>query len=116
MENLGLFIVIGVVILIVVFVIGIYNGLVSRRNRVDEALEEYRRRHDIDEPWETRERILVALTGSADGDRLVRRGLIIGRRHTAVVVATSDEQQRRRDERDENFPQHARHPNSRADG
>ena len=42
-------------------------------DRVDEALDEYRRRHGIDRPWETRERVLVALTGAADGDRLVRR-------------------------------------------
>ena len=41
--------------------------------RVDEALAEYRARHGIAEPWETRERILVALTGSTDGERLVRR-------------------------------------------
>ena len=33
-------------------------------DRVDEALAEYRERHGIAEPWETRERVLVALTGS----------------------------------------------------
>ncbi len=37
-------------------------------DRVDEALDEYRRLHGIDRPWETRERVLVALTGAADGD------------------------------------------------
>jgi LemA protein len=50
-ENLGLFIVIGVVILIVVFVIGIYNGLVQRRLRIDEAFAQIevqlKRRHDL---------------------------------------------------------------------
>jgi two-component system sensor histidine kinase KdpD len=42
-------------------------------DRVDDALLDYRERHGIDRPWETRERVVVALTGSADGDRLVRR-------------------------------------------
>ena len=42
-------------------------------DRVDEALASYRERHGIDRPWETRERVVVALTGRADGDRLVRR-------------------------------------------
>ena len=42
-------------------------------DRVDEGLEEYRRRHGIEEPWETRERVMVALTGSPDGERLIRR-------------------------------------------
>ena len=32
-------------------------------DRVDEALDQYRRLHGIDRPWETRERVLVALTG-----------------------------------------------------
>ena len=42
-------------------------------DRVDDALLDYRDRHGIDRPWETRERVVVALTGSADGERLVRR-------------------------------------------
>ncbi len=42
-------------------------------DRVDDALQDYRERHGIDRPWETRERVVVALTGSADGERLVRR-------------------------------------------
>ncbi len=32
-------------------------------DRVDEALDEYREAHGIDRPWETRERVVVALTG-----------------------------------------------------
>ena len=35
-----IWIVVGVVVLIVLFVIGIYNGLIGRRNRVDEALSQ----------------------------------------------------------------------------
>lgn len=55
-------------------------------DRVDEALDEYRRRHGIDEPWETRERVLVALTGSADGERLVRRAARIAQRSKGDLV------------------------------
>ena len=56
-------------------------------DRVDEALAEYRERHGIDEPWETRERILVALTGSTDGERLVRRAARIAQRTKGDLVA-----------------------------
>jgi two-component system sensor histidine kinase KdpD len=56
-------------------------------DRVDETLAEYRAGHGIDEPWETRERILVALTGSADGDRLVRRAARVAQRTKGDLVA-----------------------------
>ncbi len=56
-------------------------------DRVDEALAEYRERHGIDEPWETRERVLVALTGSTDGERLVRRAARIAQRSKGDLVA-----------------------------
>lgn len=56
-------------------------------DRVDEGLEEYRHRHGIDEPWETRERILVALTGSTDGERLVRRAARIAQRTRGDLIA-----------------------------
>ncbi|MCI1788944.1 MAG: DUF4118 domain-containing protein [Actinomyces sp.] len=41
---------------------------------VDDALRDYRREHDIDGPWETRERVVVALAGGPEGDILLRRG------------------------------------------
>ena len=56
-------------------------------DRVDEALAEYRRLHGIERPWETRERVLVALTGAEDGDRLVRRGARMAQRAKADLVA-----------------------------
>lgn len=56
-------------------------------DRVDEGLADYRRRHGIEQPWETRERILVALTGSSDGDRLVRRAARIAQRSKGDLVA-----------------------------
>jgi two-component system sensor histidine kinase KdpD len=56
-------------------------------DRVDEGLADYRRRHGIEEPWETRERILLALTGSSDGERLVRRAARIAQRSKGDLVA-----------------------------
>jgi two-component system, OmpR family, sensor histidine kinase KdpD len=56
-------------------------------DRVDEGLADYRRRHGIEQPWETRERILVALTGSSDGERLVRRAARIAQRSKGDLVA-----------------------------
>jgi two-component system sensor histidine kinase KdpD len=56
-------------------------------DRVDEGLEEYRRRHGIEQPWETRERVLVALTGSGDGERLIRRAARIAQRSKGELIA-----------------------------
>jgi two-component system sensor histidine kinase KdpD len=49
-------------------------------DQVDDALEVYRDRHDITDPWETRERVVVALTGAPGGDRLIRRAARIAQR------------------------------------
>jgi two-component system sensor histidine kinase KdpD len=56
-------------------------------DRVDETLADYRDQHGIDKPWETRERVLVALTGSADGERLVRRAARVAQRSRGDLVA-----------------------------
>src|SRR3954451_6819874 len=45
-------------------------ALVWMADRVDEALTEYRDRHGIEGPWETKERVLVAITGAPGGDDL----------------------------------------------
>ena len=42
-------------------------------DRVDDALEDYRERHGITELWETRERVVVAVTGAPSADDLIRR-------------------------------------------
>jgi two-component system sensor histidine kinase KdpD len=55
-------------------------------DRVDEGLTEYRERHGIDDPWETRERVVVALTGAPGGDRLIRRGSRMASRAHAELV------------------------------
>ncbi|MGW3076207.1 DUF4118 domain-containing protein [Kitasatospora sp. NPDC001132] len=43
-------------------------------DRVEEELADYRARHGIRAPWETKERIVVALDGAAQGAHLIRRG------------------------------------------
>jgi two-component system sensor histidine kinase KdpD len=49
-------------------------------DRVDDAIEEYRERHGITEPWETRERVVVALTGAPGSEHLIRRAARIAQR------------------------------------
>ena len=44
-------------------------------DRVDESLQEYRERHGIAAPWETRERVAVAVTGAPGNDNLIRRAV-----------------------------------------
>ena len=56
-------------------------------DRVEEGLADYRDRHGIDRPWETRERILVAITGSEDGDRLIRRAARMAARVHGDLIA-----------------------------
>jgi two-component system sensor histidine kinase KdpD len=49
-------------------------------DKVDEQLDRYRAEHAIDTTWETRERVVVALTGGPEGDTLVRRAARIAAR------------------------------------
>ena len=49
-------------------------------DQVDAGLEEYRSRHGITAPWETRERIVVGITGAPAGDVLIRRAARIAQR------------------------------------
>ena len=49
-------------------------------DKVDDALEDYRARHGISKPWETRERVIVALTGAPGRDHLIRRAARIAQR------------------------------------
>ncbi|MHB8293116.1 MAG: ATP-binding protein [Acidimicrobiales bacterium] len=43
-------------------------------DRVDESLQSYMETHGIAGTWETRDRVVVALTGAPTGDDLIRRG------------------------------------------
>jgi two-component system sensor histidine kinase KdpD len=63
--------------------------------RVDEGLQIYRAEHGISRVWETRERVVVALTGGPEGETLIRRAARIADRSAggellAVHVARSD--------------------------
>jgi two-component system sensor histidine kinase KdpD len=63
--------------------------------RVDEALHRYRSEHGIGGVWETRERVVVALTGGPEGETLIRRAARIADRSAggdllAVHIARSD--------------------------
>ncbi|WP_215450455.1 ATP-binding protein [Streptomyces sp. ATCC 21386] len=64
-------------------------------DRVDEALQSYRSEHGIGGVWETRERVVVALTGGPEGDTLIRRAARVADRSAggdllAVHVTRSD--------------------------
>ncbi|PST45721.1 histidine kinase [Bifidobacterium callitrichos] len=47
--------------------------------RVDETLNTYRTEHHIRAKWETRERVIVALSGGPEGEQLLRRGARVAR-------------------------------------
>jgi two-component system sensor histidine kinase KdpD len=55
-------------------------------DRVDEALEVYREAHGIARPWETRERVLVAITGAPGGDDVIRRAARMAARTRGELV------------------------------
>jgi len=62
---------------------------------VDEGIRRYRETHGIAATWETRERVVIALTGGLEGETLIRRGARIAARATggdllAVHVALSE--------------------------
>lgn len=63
-------------------------------DKVDDTLQQYRRDHDIEGTWETRERVVVALTGGSEGETLIRRASRIAARGGAdllgVHVSRSD--------------------------
>ncbi len=48
-------------------------ALVWMADRVDEALQDYMRAQGIEGPWETRERILVGVSGRTEDEALIRR-------------------------------------------
>src|SRR5689334_13064217 len=49
-------------------------------DKVEEGLQRYRAEHAITGTWETRERVVVALTGGVEGETLLRRGARIAAR------------------------------------
>ncbi len=70
-------------------------ALLWTADKVDEALQHYRAEHEIEGTWETRERVVVALTGGPEGETLIRRAARIAARSAggdllAVHVTRSD--------------------------
>ncbi|WP_326600379.1 universal stress protein [Streptomyces sp. NBC_01803] len=70
-------------------------ALLWAADRVEEAVLRYRSEHGIEQPWPTRERVLVALSGGPEGDTLIRRGERLAARAAggdllAVHVARAD--------------------------
>ena len=64
-------------------------------DKVDEGLQRYRAEHKIQDAWEARERVVVALTGGPEGKTLIRRAARIAARSSggdllAVHVTKSD--------------------------
>jgi two-component system sensor histidine kinase KdpD len=63
-------------------------------DRVDDALDDYRRAHRIQETWPAKERIVVAVTGGEESETLIRRGARLAQRAAgsellaAHVIAT----------------------------
>jgi two-component system sensor histidine kinase KdpD len=58
-------------------------------DRVDDELNEYRERHGIEMPWETKERVVVSVTGATGADRLIRRAARMARRSKAELVGVT---------------------------
>lgn len=55
-------------------------------DRVDEAVSTYRSLHGIAHPWETRERVVVALPGSDGAEAVVRRAARLAMRSGAELL------------------------------
>jgi two-component system sensor histidine kinase KdpD len=55
-------------------------------DRVDEELNEYRERHNIARPWETKERVVVSITGAKGSAVLIRRAARMAMRTKAELV------------------------------
>lgn len=64
-------------------------------DRVDDALDDYRRAHSIEATWPAKERIVVAVTGGPETETLLRRGARLAQRAAgsellALHVVASD--------------------------
>ena len=55
-------------------------------DRVDEAVAKYRNLHGIENQWETKERVVVAIAGAVGGDDIVRRAARLAMRSRAELL------------------------------
>jgi two-component system sensor histidine kinase KdpD len=58
-------------------------------DRADERLQGYRVLQGVTEPWETKERVVVAVTGAPEGDHLLRRGARMAARSKGELIVVS---------------------------
>ncbi|MEU6931098.1 sensor histidine kinase KdpD [Streptomyces sp. NPDC046385] len=70
-------------------------ALLWTADRVDEYLRQYRGEHNIQSTWQARERIVVGLTGGAEGRTLIRRAARLAEKGAggevlAVYISRSD--------------------------
>jgi two-component system sensor histidine kinase KdpD len=61
-------------------------ALLWMADQVDEALQGYMQDHGIEGPWETRERILVGVSGRAEDEHLIRRAARMATRRGGELV------------------------------
>ena len=73
-------------------------------DRVDEALAKYRELHGIDEPWETKERVVVAVAGAGGGDSVIRRAARLAMRSRADLIAVHVRSPASRSDESESVP------------
>jgi two-component system sensor histidine kinase KdpD len=55
-------------------------------DQVEVALQRYRAEHEITDTWETRERVVVAITGGPESETLIRRGRRIAAKAGAELL------------------------------
>ena len=58
-------------------------------DRVDDDLADYRQRHGIAWTWETKERVVVSVSGAAGGDRVIRRAARIAARARGELIGVT---------------------------
>ena len=58
-------------------------------DKVDDSLQDYMDDHGIRGPWETRERVVVAITGAPGGDALIRRAARMAMRTHAELFGVN---------------------------
>ncbi len=61
-------------------------ALLWAADRVEDALVDYRSRQGITDVWETRERIVVALSGESGGDVLIRRASRVAAKSRSELI------------------------------
>jgi two-component system, OmpR family, sensor histidine kinase KdpD len=64
-------------------------ALLWMADRVDESLHDYMKERGIEGPWETRERVLVGISGRPDDEMLIRRAARIAARRGGDLITVN---------------------------